>query len=105
MIHTIDHSDHFQFGDKSISRVNFLRFSQRWWDLIGSNPLVYQNRLRSSVFVDMVRRSGFEIVHLDATPDEATLRELESLPIAEPFRRFSKSDLATLTTYLVARPA
>ena len=34
-IHFIDLSDHFQHQDKSITRINFLRYSDEEWDKIG----------------------------------------------------------------------
>jgi SAM-dependent methyltransferase len=105
MIHTIDHSDHFEFADKSISRINFLRFSERWWRLIGMNHLSYQNRLRSSAYTSMAREAGFDITFLDAQPDPVAMKDIASLPLAPPFCGMRKEDLAVLTTHMVARPA
>jgi hypothetical protein len=99
----VDNSDHWQHGDRSISRVNFLRFSDsvfRWTYLNGLN---YQNRLRHSEYVQMLRRAGFEILRDDKDVDSGSLEALKTLPLDDRFRRFTAEDLATLSSYLVAR--
>jgi len=47
-IHFIDMSDHFQHQDSSISRINFLRFSDDEWSYIAGNQFAYCNRLRAT---------------------------------------------------------
>ena len=48
-IHFIDLSDHFEEQDNSISKINFLRFSNNEWTYIAGNQFAYCNRLRASV--------------------------------------------------------
>jgi len=101
--HYVDNSDHWQHGDNSISRVNFLRFPNsvfRWTYLNGLN---YQNRLRHSEYVEMLRKAGFEIQRADRDVDSGSLEALKTLPIDDRFRRFAVDDLAALTSYLLAR--
>lgn len=58
MCHIIDNSDHWEFCDKSISRLNFLKFSQKVFDFLSAmNPLDYQNRLRHTQYIKNVRGS------------------------------------------------
>jgi hypothetical protein len=40
-IHFIDLSDHFQHQDKSITGINFLRYSGKEWDRIADNEVAY----------------------------------------------------------------
>jgi SAM-dependent methyltransferase len=101
--HYVDNSDHWQHGDKSISRINFLRFPDsvfRWTYLNGLN---YQNRLRHSEYVDMLRKAGFELLRQDRDVDSGSLEALKTLPLDDRFRRFTADDLAALTSYLLAR--
>ncbi len=103
--HYVDNSDHWQHSDKSISRVNFLRFPDyvfRWTYINGLN---YQNRLRHSEYVEMLRKAGFEILREDKEVDSGALEALKSLPLDSQFRRFAVEDLAALTSYLLARKA
>jgi SAM-dependent methyltransferase len=103
MCHIIDNSDHWEHNDKSISRLNFLKYSQRTFDLFSSmNPLDYQNRLRHFQYKKMIEDAGFRVVCDESPPDENTMAELDSLKIHPSFGQFSKEDLAVLTSYLVA---
>lgn len=100
--HFVDNSDHWQHGDRSISRVNFLRYPNsvfRWTYLNGLN---YQNRLRHSEYVEMLRKAGFKILHADKVVDQGSIEALKTLPLDEQFRRFTIEDLASLTSYLLA---
>ena len=101
--HFVDNSDHWEHGDKSISRVNFLRYSDRIFRLTYLNSLNYQNRLRHSQYIDMLRRAGFEILRAEPMVDARAVEALGFLPLAPAFRRFSAEDLATTDSYLLAR--
>lgn len=101
--HIVDNSDHWQHTDNSISRVNFLRFSDsvfRWTYLNGLN---YQNRLRHSEYVEMLLKSGFTILRANCDVDAQSLSALNTLRVADRFRRFTNEDLATTTSFLLAR--
>lgn len=102
MCHIIDNSDHWEFDDKSITRVNFLKFSQKTFDFLSAmNPLDYQNRLRHSQYIQMFSDAGFKVARDDSQPDSRSSVELDSLLIHPSFSHYSKVDLATLTSYLV----
>ena len=103
MCHFIDNSDHWQHVDRSISRVNFLRYSDRVFRLTYLNELNYHNRLRHSEYRTILEDGGFEIVREKAWVDPAMLEVLKTLPLAPRFRGFSKEDLATTDSYLLAR--
>jgi|ERR1017187_904236 SAM-dependent methyltransferase len=104
--HFVDNSDHWQFEDRNISRVNFLRFSDRmfWWTCI--NPLNYQNRLRHSEYRELLIKSGFTILRDESEIHPDSLAALEDLPIAPRFQHFTREDLATIgSALLVCKPA
>lgn len=101
--HFIDNSDHWEHGDKSISRINFLQYSDRAFRLTYLNSLNYQNRLRHSEYVAMLRACGFEIVKEHRNVDSQALAALRNLPLSPRFAKFSKEDLATTDSYLLAR--
>ncbi len=102
--HAIDNSDHWSHNDKRISRVNFLRYSDRWFNFLNRfNPLDYQNRLRHSEYEAMFLNLGFEIVISRSDPEPKALAELKTLPLAPRFQEFKPEDLASLDSYFVAR--
>ncbi len=66
----IDLQDHYSYFDRSISRYNFLRFSEGTWALVNS-PIHFQNRLRAPDYLRLVRDAGFELVlERPSGPDE-----------------------------------
>jgi SAM-dependent methyltransferase len=69
-IHFIDMSDHFQHQDNSISRINFLRFSDNDWANIAGNQFAYCNRLRASDYITLFNELRFDIVKVEKTVDE-----------------------------------
>jgi SAM-dependent methyltransferase len=102
----IDLQDHYAYFDRSLSKYNFLRYSDRAWSLVNS-PLHHQNRLRSPEYLQLVRDAGFElVVEKPSGPSEAGLKELESLPLAPRFRRFPPEEVGvTVLSFVAVRPA
>jgi SAM-dependent methyltransferase len=102
----IDLQDHYAYFDRSLSRYNFLRFSDRTWSVVNS-PLHHQNRLRSPDYLRLVRDAGFELeVERPSGPSEEGRAELRSLPLAERFRPYSEDDLGvTVLSFVAVRPA
>ena len=99
----IDLQDHYAYFDRSLSKYNFLRYSDRAWSLVNS-PLHHQNRLRSPEYLQLVRDAGFELVVEKASgPSEAGLKELESLPLAPRFRKYPPEDLGVTVLSFVAK--
>jgi SAM-dependent methyltransferase len=62
-LHFIDYHDHFATQDKSISDINFLKYSEKVWKRIVNNRFLYTNRLRHDDFEKIIRESGMEIVY------------------------------------------
>lgn len=101
--HVIDNSDHWEHGDKSISRLNFLRFSDHVFKLICMfNPLDYQNRLRHFEYIELLNESGFKVVCDRSQVDEEALYDLRSIKICKRYRRIPFEKLAILTSYIIA---
>ena len=102
----IDLQDHYSYFDRSLSRYNFLRFSDRAWSLVNS-PLHYQNRLRSPDYLRLVREAGFEVVaERPSGPSAEGLEQLRSLPVAPRFRAYTPEELGvTILSFVARRPA
>jgi len=102
-IHFIDNSDHFEHRDRSLSRLNFLSVSNWVWKLSCLNPQIFQNRLRHSDYLKLFSEAGFDILLTEGQPDQQALADLEHLAINHAFSHYDKTDLATLTTIIVAQ--
>lgn len=103
MCHFIDPGDHWEFGDKRISSVNFLRFSDWQYRLVCLNELNYHNRLRHPEYISMLRNAGFEVVREQRVVDSKAVEALQTLKIQERFRGFSPEDLASVDSRLLAQ--
>ncbi|HTO43190.1 MAG TPA: hypothetical protein VML56_03865, partial [Burkholderiales bacterium] len=81
---------------------NFLKYSDALFRLTFINPINYQNRLRHPEYVQMLDTAGFRLVREERQVDEASLRRLPHMRLAERFRKFSYEDLATIDSLLLA---
>lgn len=61
----IDYSDHYAHTDRSISRLNFLSFSDKEFSRY-NHKVHYQNRLRHYDYEEMFADLGFELVRHEA---------------------------------------
>lgn len=104
MAHLIDNSDHWEHKDKSISRVNFLKFGDSLWSIVNFHPLMYQNRLRHSDYVRLTQSAGFEIDCAEADVCARSMEALSEMRLARRYRQHDLEDLAAITSRIVARP-
>jgi SAM-dependent methyltransferase len=99
----IDLQDHYSYFDSSLSRYNFLRFSDRTWAFVNS-PLHFQNRLRAPEYLTLVREAGLDLVtERPSRPSEQSRAELQALPLAERFRGYPLDELGVTILSFVAR--
>ena len=88
-IHFIDLSDHFQHQDISISRINFLRFSDNEWSYIAGNQFAYCNRLRVNDYLNLFNELKFDIVHIEKIIDENSMNKIQdSFKVNENFNSY-----------------
>ena len=100
----IDLQDHYAYFDRSLSKYNFLRYSDRAWSVVNS-PLHFQNRLRSPDYLRLLREAGLElVVERPSGPSEEGREELRALPLAERFRNgYTREELGVTVLSFVAR--
>ena len=96
-IHFIDLSDHFQHTDSSISRINFLRYSDSEWERIAGNEFAYCNRLRASDYLKVFKGLGFTIDRRETLVDQESVRIVSEDKIAlhSRFAAYAPEDLCT----------
>ncbi len=104
MCHTVDMSDHWEHRDKSIGRINFLRYSDPAWKLTCLNPQNFQNRLRRCDYVHGVERAGFQIIKLVGESDPQALADFDAMPIARKFSGLTREEAAILRCSIVGTP-
>lgn len=101
--HIVDNSDHWEHGDKTLSRINFLRYSDGVFKWTHINSLDYQNRLRHSEYIGMLHNARLSVIGDDPEVDPKALADTKVIPLDEKFRKFTPEDLATVTSYLLAQ--
>lgn len=102
-LHSVNCGDHYAYFDRSITPVNYLKYSDRRWRL-WNNRLLYQNRLRPIDFLHIAEGAGLRIVLSRFTPKEQLLKMLPTLGVADRFRRYTPDQLATTSIDFAGRP-
>jgi SAM-dependent methyltransferase len=93
-IHFIDLSDHFQHQDRSITKINFLKYSETEWLRIAGNEFAYCNRLRASEFLHLFDELGFLILEQEVNIDDEALKSLRyGFVVDQQFSNFDINDL------------
>jgi hypothetical protein len=95
--YSIDYSDHYARSDPSVSRLNFLRYSDSEWRPFNSGRQ-FVNRLRHSDYLRMFREAGFTILEETSTLGEPP----PDLAIAPQYRRYEPDDLFVIKGRIVA---
>jgi SAM-dependent methyltransferase len=104
-IHFIDLSDHFQHCDKSITSINFLRYSEKEWDKVAGNEFAYCNRLRVSDYLALFKEVGFDVCRKEVVvDDEARESMVDGFMVDEVFHGYSVDELC-VTRFRVALKA
>jgi SAM-dependent methyltransferase len=91
-LHSVNCGDHYAYFDRSITPINYLRFSSRqwrWWN----NDILFQNRLRPRDFTRAALDAGLTVVMDKHRPRPELLARLPSLPVAEEFRVYPPEQL------------
>ncbi len=102
MIHNIDYSDHFSHSDKSISAINFLRFSKEDFQRLAGNRFMYMNRLRDDDFRQIWHELEMQPFTEDKIISEEVLKTLSTRKgnfIHQDFSKKTLQDLATLESW------
>jgi SAM-dependent methyltransferase len=101
--HRIDTSDHYAHGDRRITEINFLKYSDLTWRIIGQNRIHFTNRLRKSEYLAEIEAAGLDILDCQAFVDDKSVSALSRGPLNERYRHMDIADLATSYFTVIAR--
>jgi hypothetical protein len=102
-LHSVNCGDHYVYFDRSITAINYLKYSDRQWAL-WNNRLLYQNRLRPIDLVGLAEDAGLQIVLSRFTPREQLLRILPTLGVADQFKAYAPEQLCATSIDFAGRP-
>jgi SAM-dependent methyltransferase len=100
-VHCIDYSDHFSHSDKSISSVNFLQFSDNYWDKIAGNRYMYMNRLRHDDFIDLFQNLNCKILMNEPDVDKNLIVQKLSFELDARFKSKSDEVISTVGSWII----
>lgn len=107
-IHKIDYTDHFQHSDKTISIINFLRFSKTEFDVLAGNKYMYMNRMRDDDFERAFLDNGLEISYTEKKKSEEVSKLLKGndwkLILDQEFREKSINTLEIIEAWYGLKP-
>jgi hypothetical protein len=103
--HHIGLHDHLAETDSAATKINFLKFSDSTWQILGQNRIQFHNRLRQSEFVEIFKDAGFEILLCQSEVDEISLKAIPTMRLNKKYRTFDAVDLATYEMTLCVRKA
>jgi len=101
-MHCANCGDHYAYFDKSITQLNYLKYSHdewRFWD----NDLLYQNRLRPRDFVRLAEEAGLKTLVVHSKPDPHLLSCLPEIKLASEFLAYPMEELCAVSVGLVSR--
>lgn len=96
--HSIDYSDHYARSDQTISRLNFLQYSDEQWSRFNSGKQ-YVNRLRHSDYLRMFREAGFTILEESSVPAQPPA----GMRVSARFEGYEAADLFAIKGRIIAR--
>ena len=102
-LHNVNCGDHYAYFDRSITAVDYLRFSEREWRR-WNNELLFQNRLRAIDFVHAAQAAGLHIVMDHHRPRADLLARMNEITVAEPFRHLPNEELCCTSVDFAATP-
>jgi SAM-dependent methyltransferase len=104
-IHRVDPKDHFSGTDPSITKINFLGFTESKWRKHFGHRLSYQNRLHDPEFRALFEESGLRLLEREYKTDERSLAALKAgFSLAPPFDKQDREELCRYALDYVATP-
>lgn len=77
-----------------VSKLNFLKYSPRFYNFFINNKMNYHNRLREPEYLKLFKECGYCVEYLESEVDESDMAMLGQMKVAEEFRRFDNRQLA-----------
>jgi hypothetical protein len=97
--HIVNLTDHFRnpgfFCDKNVCDVNFLKYSDKYWNSWCGNDIAYVNRLRFPYYINLFEETGFKVLDIEKQKQPERMNDLLSYEeIHEDIRsRYNKEEL------------
>jgi hypothetical protein len=99
--HAIGLHDHYSGFDPHVSKVNFLQYPERSWDLFVKNSISYHNRLRERQFLDIFEEHRATILDVTHQIDPDDVERLKTMKVDKQFETMTPEELAVTYTEVI----
>ena len=89
--HVIHHYDLNARHDNRLNPIHYLKYSESNWNLLQTELVNYQNRLRNAQFIEIFEHNGFNIIISDV--DFLSQSLLDNLKLDPSFSSFDKKNI------------
>jgi len=96
-IHTQEHVGNSDWG------LEYLKYSDWVWNLLSSEKLNCQNRLRESDFVKLLNISNMSVKKVYSIVEEGDMKRLKGMKLPNRFREYDLRDLATRASIIIGK--
>lgn len=104
MVHLVDHSDHLEHSDKSITKINFLTWPERKHAWVNRLTREGENRLRYHEYPALFAEAGYRVTVEEHMVHEPTRQLAKSLPLQPHYAAMTPEQLATMASLYVLEP-
>jgi len=99
--HVIGLHDHYNAADKKVSKVNFLKYSEKVWAFWVYNSISYHNRIREKQFIEIWKSHGANVLWKDNKTDPQDIERLKNMKIDKRFEGMTHEELAVYYTKII----
>lgn len=104
MTHLIDYTDHFEHVDKSLSKINFLTWSEEKHALINFLIKDGENHLRHHEYQQIFLDSGYVVLNEELFVNDDVLEDIPKLDLVYPYSQMKPEQLAVTSSIYTAKP-
>ena len=104
MVHCIDHSDHLEHRDKTLSKINFLTWSPRLHQAVNWLTKEGENRLRHHEYRELFQQAGYDIVSESGHVHAETCERARTLSLQGRFASMTPEQVSVLASVYVLAP-
>ncbi len=105
MVHLVDHTDHFEHVDKSISKINFLTWNEAKHTLINYLINGGENRMRHHEYQQIFTDAGYQVENEETDLDRNLMDQIQNIALVYPYSKMEPEQLAVVTSIYTVRPS
>ncbi len=104
-INHIDYIDHYSYSDKNISKINFLKYSDKQWNFYANNKYAYTNRMRHKDYIELLKKLHHMIINEAKDTDENILKQLNnnSIKLHKSYEEIDNKELAIMSAWIISQ--